>query len=192
MALPGMEEAITRGSPQARVSASADEGVGLHEDRQGLEPCQERLRAWLAEMGRPLHAAKSRLRHTWEGAQPGGELLGLHIRQYRVGTHPAGQGPRGSGRLGSTTLLTPAQANVQAPLAELGRVMHRGKALPLGQLMHQRTPQIRGWAHSDRTGVSQAVYDRLEHLTWAQLRRWALWRHPKQSAAGAIKRSWQR
>ena len=187
-----MDEAIPRGSPQARGIASADDGVVLHEDRQGREPCQERRRAWRAEMGLPRHAAKRRIRHPLEGDPPGGELLGGHIRQDRGGNHQAGPGPRGSGRLGDPTLLTPAQAHVQDHRAALGRVRPRGKARPQGQVMPQRTPTIRGWAHSSRTGVSHAVSDRLAHLPWATLRRGARWRHPKTAAAWAIKRSGHR
>src|SRR3989441_543792 len=192
IALHGMDEAITRVYPQARVIAYADDGVVLHEDRQVLEHCQELLRAWLAEMGLHLNEAKSSIRHTLEGDQPGVEFLGFHIRQYRVGKHQSGKGPRGSRRLGYKTLIKPAKANVQEHLAELGRVIQHGKALPQGQLIHQLNPKIRGWANYYRTGVSHAVYDRLDHLTWAKLRRWALWRHPKKSAAWAIKRYWHR
>jgi RNA-directed DNA polymerase len=50
-ALPGMDQAITRVSPHARVIAYAEDGVVLHEERQVLEHCQELLKTWLAEMG---------------------------------------------------------------------------------------------------------------------------------------------
>src|SRR5215471_19135570 len=36
------------------------------------------------------------------------------IRQYRVGKHQSGKGPRGVQRLGYKTLITPAKANVKA------------------------------------------------------------------------------
>jgi len=62
-ALPGMEKAITRVSPPARGIADADDGVVLHEERQGLEHGQEWRKPWLAEMGRSLHEANSGLRH---------------------------------------------------------------------------------------------------------------------------------
>jgi RNA-directed DNA polymerase len=192
IALHGMDEAITRVYPHARVIAYADDGVVLHEERQVLEHCQELLRTWLAEMGLSLNEAKSSIRHTLEGDQPGVVLLGFYIRQYRVGKHQSGKGPRGAERLGYKTLIKPAKANVQEHLAELGRVIQRGKALPQGQLIHQLNPKIRGWANYYRVGVSQAIYEWLDHHTWAKLRRWALWRHPKKSTAWAIKRYWQR
>src|SRR5215468_9433558 len=100
IALHGMEEAITRVYPHARVIAYADDGVVLHEERQVLEQCQELLRRWLAEMGLSLNEAKSSIHHTLEGDQPGIVFLGFHIRQYWVGKHQSGKGPRGSRRLG--------------------------------------------------------------------------------------------
>src|SRR6266478_7699580 len=39
--------------------------------------------------------------------------LGFDIRQYRVGKHPSGKGPRGGKRLGDNTLIKPAKANIQ-------------------------------------------------------------------------------
>src|SRR5262245_36501473 len=159
IALQGMDEAITRVYPQARVIAYADDGVVLHEDRQVLEHCQELLRTRLAEMGLSLNEAKSSIRHTLEGNRPGLRFLGFDIRQYRVGKHQSGKGPGGHGRLGYKTLIKPATANVQDHLAELGRIIERGKALPQGQLIRQLNPTIRGWANYYRTGVSQAVYD---------------------------------
>jgi RNA-directed DNA polymerase len=192
IALHGMDEAITRVYPQARVIAYADDGVVLHEDRQVLEHCQELLRTWLAEMGLSLNEAKSSIRHTLEGNRPGVRFLGFDIRQYRVGKHQLGKGPGGHGRLGYKTLIKPAKDNVQDHLAELGRIIERGMALPQGQLIRQLNPKIRGWANYYRTGVSQAVYDRLDHLTWIKLRSWARWRHPRKPTAWAIKRYWHR
>ena len=192
IALPGMEKAITRVSPHARVIAYADDGVGLHEERQGLEHGPELRKTWLAEMGLSLHETKSGIRHTCEGDQPGFEFLGCDIRPYRVSTYQAGQGPGGHGRLGCKTLLKPAKGKVQDPLAALGRSIKRGKALPPRQLIRQRTPIMRGWANYYRVGVSHAVYERLDHLPWLKRRPWARWRHPRPSTAWAIRRYWHR
>ena len=191
-ALPGREKAITRVSPHARVIAYADAGVVLHAERQVLAHCQEWLKTWLAERGLSLHAAKSRMAHTFESARPGCACLGCALRQYRVSKSHAGQGPGGHGRLGFKTLSKPAKAKVQDPLAALGRVIKRGQALPPGPLSRQRNPIMRGWANYYRIGVSYAVYERLDPLTWSTLRHWARWRHPRQSTAWAIRRYWHR
>ena len=192
IALHGRDEAITQVYPRARVIAYADDCVVLHEDHPVLEHCRQLLMTWLAEIGLTLNEAKSGICHTLNGDQPGLAFLGLHIRQYQVGKHQSGKGPGGRGRLGYNTLITPAKANVKEHLAEIGRIIQGGKALPQGQLIRQRNPTIRGWANYERTSVSQAVYERLDHLTWAKLRRWAHWRHPKQTLAWRMKRYWHR
>jgi RNA-directed DNA polymerase len=192
IALHGMDKAITQVYPHARVIAYADDGVVLHEDRQMLEHCQDVLKTWLAQMGLRLNEAKSSIRHTLEGEQPGFTFLGFDIRQYRVGKHQSGKGPGGSRRLGYKTLIKPAKANVRDHLAELGRIIKRGKALPQGLLIRQLNPKIRGWATYYRTGVSQAVYHRLDHLTWIKLRSWARWRHPHKSIGWVTRRYWHR
>ena len=116
----------------------------------------------------------------------------MDIRQYRGSTYQAGTGPGGHGRLGFKTLIKPAKVKVQDHLAALGRLIKRGKALPQGQLIRQLNPAIRGWANYYRVGVSHAVYERLDHLTWIKLRHWARWRHPRKSTAWAIRRYWHR
>ena len=191
IALHGIDEALTRVYPQARVIAYADDAVVLHEDRQVLEHCQQLLMTWLAPIGLTLNEAKSRISHTLDGAQPGFDFLGFHIRQYRVGKHQSGKRPS-SQRLGFKTLIKPAKANIQEHLTELGRIIRRGKALPQGSLIRQLNPTIRGWANYYRICVSKAVYGRLDHLTWTKLRHWARQRHPTKSTAWAIQRYWHR
>jgi RNA-directed DNA polymerase len=158
IALQGMDAAITRIYPEARVIAYADDCLVLHPDRSVLEHSQQLLRAWLAEIGLTLNITKTRICHTLEGEQPGVDFLGFHIRQSRVGKHQSGKGPRGHQRLGFKTLITPAKANVKAHLAELGRIIRAARA----------------W--------SQAAFSRLDHLTWVKLRHWARRRHPNTSA----------
>jgi len=104
IALHGMDEAITQVYPEARVIADADDDRVWHEEHAVLEHCQHLLMAWLADMGLTLNVTTTRISHTLEGEQPGMDVLGFHIRQYRVGQHPSGKGPRGHQRLGFKTL----------------------------------------------------------------------------------------
>ena len=192
IALHGMDMAITTVHPGAYVIAYADDCVVLHEDRTVLEHSQQLLMTWLAGMGLTLNAAKSRISHTLDGAQAGLDFLGFHIRQYRVGTHQSGKRPRGRQRLGFKTLITPAKANIKEHLAELGRIIRRGKDLPQEVLISQLNPKIRGWAQYYRTCVSHATFKRLDFLTWEKLRSWARRRHPTQSTAWVMRRYWHR
>jgi RNA-directed DNA polymerase len=191
IALHGMEEAITQVYPQARVIAYADDAVVLHEERQVLEHAQELLMTWLADVGLTLNEAKSSISHTLEGSHPGFDFLGFHIRQYRVGKHRSGKRNNGE-RLGFKTLIKPAKANMKTHLAELGRIIRRGKALPQGSLIHQLNPKIRGWANYYRIGVSKAAFRRLDFLIWEKLRGWAHQRHPSKSTSWLLKRYWHR
>jgi RNA-directed DNA polymerase len=189
IALHGMDEAITQVYPRARVIMYADDVVVLHEDRKVLEHCQRLLMTWLADIGLTLNAAKSHIYHTLAGDQPGFDWLGFNIRQYRVGKHQSGKRSNGT-PLGFKTLIKPAKANMATHLAELGRIIARGKVLSQGAVIQQLTPKIRGWTNYYRTSVSQAAFDRLDFLTWEKLRRWAHRRHPRQSAGWVWKRYW--
>src|SRR5262249_20523597 len=118
--------------------------------------------------------------------------LGFSIRQYRAGTHQAGKGPRGHQRLGFNPLITPAKANAETHLAELGRISRRGRAGPQAALIRHLNPKLRGGAHDDRTWVRQATFSRVAHLPRVQLRHWAGRRHPTASAGGVDDQYWPR
>jgi len=188
IARPGLDAAITPLSPRARVMAYADAGVVRHEARTVRVPCQQVLKTWRADSGLTRNEDKSQMRPTLDGAQPGFAVFGFHIRQYRVGPPQAGKRPHGHQRLGYTTRIKPAKAHSQAPLAERGRVIQRGKALPQGALMRPRNPTIRGWAHSYRPSVRPAVCARLEFLLGEKLRSGAQRRHPNKTAPWAVPR----
>ena len=192
IALHGMDTAITQVYPEARVIAYADDCMVRHEDRSVLEHCQHLFMTWLAEIGLTLNVTKTHIRHTLEGDQPGMDFLGFHSRQYRVGTHQSGKGPRGHQRLGFNTLITPAKVNVKTHLAELGRIIRSSRAWPQAALIRQLNPKIRGWANYDRTWVSQATFSRVDHLTWVKLRHWARRRPPNASAGWVYDRYWPR
>lgn len=161
-------------------------------DRAALDHCQQLLMAWLAEIGLTLNVNKTHICHTLEGDQPGGNFLGFHIRQYRVGKHQSGKGPGGHQRLGYKTLITPAKANIKEHLAELGRIIRAGQNWPQAALIHKLNPTIRGWANYHRTWVSQATFGRLDRLTWVKLRAWARRRYPNKSARWVTDRYWPR
>ena len=192
IALHGIEEAITQVYPEARIIAYADDCLVLHPDRAVLEHGQQLLSEWLAGIGLTLNTSKTRISHTLAGDQPGMDFLGFHIRQYRVGKHQPGKGPRGSQCLGYKTLITPAKGNVKDHLAELGRIIRQGQDWPQAAVIRKLNPKIRGWANYYRTWVSQATFSRLDHLTWVKLRRWAYRRHPHTSTTWIHNRYWRR
>jgi RNA-directed DNA polymerase len=171
-----MDEALTQVYPDARVIAYADDCLVLHPDRAVLDHCQQLLTAWLAGIGLTLNVNKTRISHTLEGNQAGGDFLGCNIRQYRVGKHQSGKGPGGQHRLGYKTLITPAKANIKEHLAELGRIIRAGQNWPQAALIQKLNPKIRGWANYYRT--------------WVKLRSWARRRHPNKSVRWVYDRYW--
>jgi RNA-directed DNA polymerase len=189
IALHGIDEAITKVYPEARVIAYADDCMVLHPDRAVLEHCQQLLMTWLAEIGLTLNTTKTRIRHTLEGDQPGMDFLGFNIRQYRVGKHQSGKSSRGI-PLGYKTLIQPAKSNVTNHLAELSRIMGEARAWPQAALIQKLNPKIRGWANYYRSVVSKATFSRLDYLMWAKLRHWANRRHPKKVAGWVFNRYW--
>ncbi len=145
----GMDEAITRVHPRARLIASVDDCVVLHEDRRVLEHCQQLLVTWLAEIGLALNEAKSRISPTLEGGQPGFDFLGFvrHkvaytavMTQSRV--PPRVARPRAIERRSSPTLAPGAPRRARSSLA--AGVPGRGVAVAPTLWGSQRVSSPRG------------------------------------------------
>jgi len=90
IALHGLETAIVKAHPKAKIVRYADDLVVLHENLQTIEDAKQTVSNWLAGIGLELKPSKTRITHSLnehEG-KVGFEFLGFHIRQYRVGkTH---------------------------------------------------------------------------------------------------------
>ena len=200
VALHGLETAITHafpyrgrqhGSPP-NVVVYADDLVILHQDHAVIERCHHLVSEWLRPLGLTLKPSKTRITHTLvtNDGQPGFDFLGFHIRHYPVGHTASGKDSQGR-LLGFKTLITPSRAAMTRQRTKLHHLITRAKQATQHTLIGALSPRIRGWSNYYSRVVSAKVFRTLDHALYAQLRSWAMSRHPNKSKHWIMGKYWR-
>jgi RNA-directed DNA polymerase len=162
----------------------ADDLILLHRDHAVIQQCQQLLTEWLQKLGLELHPTKTRIAHTLlpEGGKVGFDFLGFEIRQYPVSQYNAKQGFK--------TLIKPSRDAIKRHYAQLCAIIRKNQAAPQDQLIRQLNPVIVGWSKYYSAVISKASFQRLDHLLYLRLARWARFRHPHKGRRWIARKYW--
>jgi RNA-directed DNA polymerase len=94
----------------------------------------------------------------------GFDFLGQHVRRY-----------------GKKVLTQPSDRAVKTFYAGLRQVVRKSLHLDPATLIQILNPKIRGWCNYHRHASSKATFQKLDHLIFRLLWRWARRRHPKKN-----------
>jgi RNA-directed DNA polymerase len=169
MALDGLEKLLAERFPRTATCNSqvylvrwADDFIITGRSKELLEQeVKPLVEQFLQVRGLTLSPQKTKITSINEGF----DFLGQNIRKYK-------------GKL----LIKPAQKNIKAFLTKVRLTIKASKQTTAGQLIQQLNPIIRGWANYHRHVVSKATFNRVNHLIFQALWRWAKRRHPTKSA----------
>lgn len=200
VALHGLETMIlkkfprsgSRGFNSPKVIRYCDDFVILHEDLEIVQRCQEVASEWLKEMGLELKPSKTRITHTLTVSEgkPGFDFLGFEIRQYTVGKTKSGKNCRG--RLhGFKTRIKPSKAAIQRHVQKLREIIDSHKHAEQERLIAALNRVIIGWSHYYAHVVSARVFQKLDHILFAMLCAWAVYRHPNKKKYWTTSKYWR-
>jgi len=151
----------------------ADDCVTTAPTREGRETyARPRIEQFLHERGLARSAAKTRI----VPIKAGLNFLGFHSRTF--------------GKQGNV-LTVPHKAKVLKHVRATRAYLDAHKPTPAGQVSKARNPVIRGWAHYDRYGAAKHVLQKVRHVQWQMLWRWAKRRHPNKSRQWVKARSFR-
>jgi group II intron reverse transcriptase/maturase len=148
IALHGLETAVSKAHPQARLIRYADDLVVLHKDLPVIEQAKETVSTWLAGMGLEMKPSKTCITHTFHqhDGKVGFDFLGFHVRQYPVGKNRSGKtGYPPNLPLGFKTIIKPSKNAMQRHYQEVKRIIEAHPFTPQAQLISQLNKTIRGW-----------------------------------------------
>ena len=160
----------TKGSKlKVSVVRYADDFVVLASSKELLE---ETIKPWivtfLAERGVELSAEKTQITHI----ETGFDFLGWNFRKYAPKSH----------RRVPKLLIKPAKGNVQALYRRVREVIGSSGAMTQGALIGRLNPILRGWSNYHSPVVAKETFNKLDHIIFWRLWRWAKRRHPNKSA----------
>jgi RNA-directed DNA polymerase len=166
-ALDGLEARLSRRLPRricgkaskVRLVRYADDFVITGATKEVLEQAKVEVEAFLAERGLSLSPEKTKITHVSEGF----DFLGFNVRTY-------------NGKL----LITPSKDALVGVARKIGGIIRENKAVTQQMLIGLLNPVIRGWAYYFRHIVAKRTFNKLDHLIWQALWRWAMRRHPNK------------
>lgn len=125
------------------------------------------VETFLKERGLELSVEKTRVVHIDEGF----DFLGWNFRKY-------------AGKL----LITPCKKNVEAFYRKVKEVIDTHKTVRQERLIRLLNPILRGWALYHQPVVAKKAFNRMDHLVFRAVWRWAKRRHPSKRADWIRKR----
>ena len=192
VALDGMERLLGNATDKGRLLSphsrrGPNKGVGLvryADDFVVSAPSREviedhvvpTLTAFLAARGLTLSEAKTRIVHVTEGFN----FLGFEVKKRP-----------------DILMVTPQKSKVLAHVAGIKRWLDDHRQVPAGAVCQSLSPVIRGWANYYRFCMAARTFQKVSHLVWQHLWRWAKRRHPNKPKRWvatryfALHRRWQ-
>jgi RNA-directed DNA polymerase len=127
--------------------------------------------AFIAERGLELSLEKTVVTPIADGF----DFLGRNVRKY-------------NGKL----LITPSKRNVADFLGKIRDLIKTQTHTGAGELIRQLNPKLRGWTAFHRHFVSKRAFQRVDHVLFTLLWRWAKRRHPNKGHRWIASRYWTR
>jgi RNA-directed DNA polymerase len=114
---------------------------------------------FMSARGLELSREKTVITHIDDGF----DFLGHHVQRH-----------------GTKTLITPSRKNVAALLDKVRAILKAQRQATAGDVIWHLNPLIRGWALYHRHQASKATFNRVDHIIFTWLWRWAKRRHPRK------------
>jgi RNA-directed DNA polymerase len=137
----------------------ADDFIITGASKEVLEDAKALVEDFLSVRDLSLSAEKTRIVRIEEGF----DFLGWTVRKY-------------DGKL----LIKPAKKNVAAFMRKVRAIIKDAASMKQEYLIARLNPVIRGWTNYHCNQVAKATFERVDHLTWTLLWRWACRRHPNK------------
>ena len=133
-------------------------GASREVPRDDVTPLGEHV---MSARGLELSPEKTVITHIEDGF----DFLGHHVRRH-----------------GTKTLITPSRKNVAALVDKVRAILKDHQQASAGDVIWRLNPLIRGWALYHRHQASKATFNRVDHIIFTWLWRWAKRRHPGKPA----------
>jgi len=87
-------------------------------------------------------------------------------------------------------LIKPSRESIRKVTDKIHEIIHKATAWNQEQLIQALNPVIIGWSNYHRHIVAKETFQKLDHIVWNMLWRWAKRRHPEKGHRWIAKRYW--
>lgn len=178
MTLDGIEKLLfakypKRGKNSKKVNfiRYADDFIVTANSEETAKEIQDVIVAFLKERGLELSDDKTLITNINEGF----DFLGWNFRKYK-------------GKL----LTKPSKKSIKRFTETISQTITEGRAWSQEVLIAKLNPIIRGWSNYHNSVVSSDTFQKLDHIIWELLWKWAKRRHPDKSKDWIVNKYWKR
>lgn len=167
----------------------ADDFVVLHKDPKIILKSKQLISEWLAQIGLELSEAKTEIRHTRDGDDPGFDFLGFNIRQWKKGKHHSGRyGKTGKLLIGHKTYISPSKKAKINHRKSLKKVVEDHKSVGTDVLVTELNSVISGWRNYYSIVSNKADLWEEDNQLYSILRGYANRRRGRKSLNKSLKK----
>jgi len=169
--LDGIESILDEQYPNMKVHfiRYADDFMVTAPNKEVAEEICELIRIFLTERGLELSESKTLITHINDGF----DFLGWSFRKYD-----------------GILLIKPSRESIRKVTDKIHKIIHKATAWNQEQLILALNPVIIGWSNYHRHIVAKETFQKLDHIVWNMLWRWAKRRHPQKDRRWIARRYW--
>jgi RNA-directed DNA polymerase len=197
IALHGLENLMadiphSEGTNAPRLIRYADDFVILHPDLATIERTRNVVNDWLHRLGLELKDEKTQVTHTMtrHNGNVGFNFLGFTVRLYPTGkAHRLNRGNRGYSYF--RPRISPSKDALKRHYSDLAEAIKEYQDDEQSELIRRLNPMILGWSNYYRHQVSKRAFNKMDHMLFYRLIRWARRRHPNKGDPWIIRKYWK-
>lgn len=169
--LDGIESILEEQYPAMKVYfiRYADDFMVTAPNKEVAEEIRELIRIFLIERGLELSESKTLITHINDGF----DFLGWSFRKYD-----------------GILLIKPSKESIGKVTDKIHEIIHKATSWNQEQLIQALNPVIIGWSNYHRHIVAKETFQKLDHIVWNMLWRWAKRRHPQKDRRWVARRYW--
>jgi len=169
--LDGIESILEEQYPAMKVYfiRYAEDFMVTAPNKEVAEEIRELIRIFLTERGLELSESKTLITHINDGF----DFLGWSFRKYD-----------------GILLIKPSKESIRKVTDKIHEIIHKATSWNQEQLIQALNPVIIGWSNYHRHIVAKETFQKLDHIVWNMLWRWAKRRHPQKDRRWVARRYW--
>lgn len=158
-------------NPMVYLVRYADDFVITARTKEIAEAVKESVKDFLAERGLQLSEEKTLITEIYKGF----DFLGWNFRKYS----------------GDKLLIKPSKQSIQKVINQFREIINKHRGVSQDVLISKLNPVITGWSNYHQGAVSRKAFEKVDHLLFQMLWKWATRRHDNKGKRWIKNKYWK-
>ena len=156
--------------PKVNLIRYADDFIVTAPDKETALKAKEVIKSFLIERGLELSDEKTIITNIDEGF----DFIGWNIKKYK-------------GKL----LIKPSRKSIERVVNKISTIIKENKSAQQNRLIEKLNQTITGWSNYHQSAVSNDIFQKIDHIIFQMLWKWAKRRHPNKGKKWIRTKYWK-